>query len=220
MRGHTQTYTYIYIGKTKKKTKFSRLWCIKNLIENSFLLQIRSAFAVAFRTLTNPKIIMDLGPGRSILGTIIRPDPVLLERKGGSNGEMTFNSLLPGAGEPLQHQYGDQQEILCNWQVDEEELLPRGNGMAGESSHSSGKKRKASSKEKSGKKVKDNQEAGKVRYEENGSMGEKGMKKKHGRFNRDANGFGRHNRAAVGFGRYNPDANGYGHYRGESSWTR
>jgi non-canonical poly(A) RNA polymerase PAPD5/7 len=169
---------------------------------------------MAFRTLTNPKIIMDLGPSRSILGTIIRPDSVLLERKGGSNGEVTFNSLLPGAGEPL-HQSGDQQGILCNWQVDEEELLPRGNGMVGETSHSSGKKRKASSKEKSGKKVKNKQEAGKVRQEENGSMGEKGTKKKH------ANGFGRHNhRATVGFGRYNRDANGYGHYGGESSWTR
>ncbi|KAE8125824.1 hypothetical protein FH972_020594 [Carpinus fangiana] len=183
--------------------------------KNSFnYFQIRSAFAMAFRTLTNPKIIMDLGPSRSILGTIIRPDSVLLERKGGSNGEVTFNSLLPGAGEPL-HQSGDQQGILCNWQVDEEELLPRGNGMVGETSHSSGKKRKASLKEKSGKKVKNKQEAGKVRQEENGSMGEKGTKKKH------ANGFGRHNhRAPVGFGRYNRDANGYGHYGGESSWTR
>lgn len=168
---------------------------------------------MAFRTLTNPKIIMDLGPGRSILGTIIRPDSVLVERKGGSNGEVTFNSLLPGAGEPLQHQSGDQQEILCNWQMDEEELLPRGNGMAGESSHSSGKKRKSSSKEKSGKKVKDNNQVkGKIRHEENGSMGEKGMKKKHGKFNRDANGFGRHNRATVGYGGYNRDANGYGQW--------
>ncbi|GMY31813.1 terminal nucleotidyltransferase 4B [Fagus crenata] len=113
--------------------------------KNSFnYFQIRSAFSMAFSTLTNPKTIMAL-------------DPILLEHKGGSKGDVTFNSLLPGAGEPLQHQYGEQQGILCNWQLgDEEEPLPRGNSTAGESTHSSGKKRKASSKEKSTKKVKEN----------------------------------------------------------------
>lgn len=173
--------------------------------------QIRSAFAMAFTTLTNPKIIMDLGPNRSILGTIIRPDPVLLERKGGSNGDVTFNSLLPGAGEPLQHQYGEQQEILCNWQLgDEEESLPRGNYMAGESSRSSGKKRKASSKEKTNKKAKENGgELGKVRHEENGSRKEKGVNKKRWRHNRDS--------SHSVFGR---SSNGYGHYVGGSPWSR
>ncbi|XP_030971982.1 terminal nucleotidyltransferase 4B-like [Quercus lobata] len=180
--------------------------------KNSFnYFQIRSAFAMAFTTLTNPKIIMDLGPNRSILGTIIRPDPVLLERKGGSNGDVTFNSLLPGAGEPLQHQYGEQQEILCNWQLgDEEEPLPRGNYMAGESSRSSGKKRKASSKEKTNKKAKENGgELGKVRYEENGSRKEKGVKKKRWRHNRDSS------HSVVG-----RSSNGYGHYVGGSPWSR
>ncbi|XP_011004632.1 PREDICTED: poly(A) RNA polymerase protein 2 isoform X3 [Populus euphratica] len=144
------------------------------------MLQIRSAFAMAFTTLTNPKTILSLGPNRSILGTIIRPDPVLLERKGGKNGEVTFSSLLPGAGEPLQSNYG-QQEILCNWQLDdEEEALPRGGGNAGDgSAHSSGKKRKASSKEKSGKKkLKENGDIGKVRHDESGSKKEKSTKKK------------------------------------------
>ena len=166
---------------------------------------------MAFTTLTNPKIIMDLGPNRSILGTIIRPDPVLLERKGGSNGDVTFNSLLPGAGEPLQHQYGEQQEILCNWQLgDEEESLPRGNYMAGESSRSSGKKRKASSKEKTNKKAKENGgELGKVRHEENGSRKEKGVKKKRWRHNRDLS------HSVVG-----RSSNGYGHYVGGSPWSR
>lgn len=156
-------------------------------------MQIRSAFAMAYTTLTNPKIIMGLGPNRSILGTIIRPDPVLLERKGGCNGEVTFDSLLPGAGEPLQHRHGDQHQILCNWQLDDdEELLPRGNDMAGESSRSSGKKRKASRKEKSSKKVKQNGNVGKVRQEDKGSRRELGTKKNRWRHNRDANGFGRH----------------------------
>lgn len=140
---------------------------------------------MAFTTLTNPKTILNLGPKRSILGTIIRPDPVLLERKGGYNGEMTFSSLLAGAGEPSQTHYGDQQEILCNWQSDNyEESFPRGNGSA----HSSGKKRKAASKEKSGKKLK---ETGEVeRHEESGSKTDKSGKKKRWRLNRDhANGF-------------------------------
>lgn len=149
--------------------------------KNSFnYFQIRSAFAMAFTTLTNPKTILSLGPNRSILGTIIRPDPVLLERKGGKNGEVTFSSLLPGAGEPLQSNYG-QQEIMCNWQLDdEEEALPRGGGHAGDgSAHSSGKKRKASSKEKSRKKKsKENGDIGKVRHDDSSSKKEKSTKKK------------------------------------------
>ena len=132
--------------------------------------QIRSAFAMAFSTLTNPKIVMSLGPNRSILGTIIRPDPVLLERKGGLNGEVTFDSLLPGAGEPLQQQYGEQ-DMLCNWQLDyEEEPLPRGNDSRAEpSTRSSTRKRKSASKEKSSKKPKENGDSKMFRNEENGS---------------------------------------------------
>ncbi|PON81852.1 nucleotidyl transferase [Trema orientale] len=153
--------------------------------------QIRSAFAMAFTTLTNPKVILGLGPNRSILGTIIRPDAVLLERKGGSNGQLTFNSLLPGAGEPLQPRY-DEQEILCNWYADEEPL-PRGGDSAGDfSEHSSGKKRKAYTKEKSGKKrVKENGDVGSSGHRENGSRKEV-VKKKRWRHNQaDANGYGR-----------------------------
>jgi non-canonical poly(A) RNA polymerase PAPD5/7 len=162
---------------------------------------------MAFSTLTNPKTIMALGPNRSILGTIIRPDSILLERKGGSNGDVTFNSLLPGAGEPLQHQYGEQQGILCNWQLgDEEEPLPRGNSMAGESTHSSGKKRKASSKEKSTKKVKENG----VRHEENGSRKEKGVKKQRWRHNRDSSSHNSNRRSP----------NGFVHYVAGSPWNR
>lgn len=109
---------------------------------------------MAFSILTNAKTIMGLDPNRSILGTIIRPDPVLLARKGGSNGTVTFDHLLPGAGEPLSPQTGGQ-ELLCNWKLDDadEEPLPRSNPVAGDG-HSSGKKRK-SSKEKTHKKVKE-----------------------------------------------------------------
>nr|CAN64475.1 hypothetical protein VITISV_017481 [Vitis vinifera] len=125
--------------------------------KNSFnYFQIRSAFSMAFSTLTNARTILGLDPNRSILGTIIRPDPILLERKGGSNGTMTFDHLLPGAGEPLSPQTGGQ-ELLCNWQVEdaEEEPLPRSNPIAGDgSANSSGKKRKAS-KERLRNKVKE-----------------------------------------------------------------
>ncbi|GFZ05735.1 nucleotidyltransferase family protein [Actinidia rufa] len=157
--------------------------------------QVRSAFSMALSTLTNVKTILSLGPNRSILGTIIRPDAVLLERKGGSNGEITFNNLLPGAGEPLQANYDDQQEIYCNWQLDDEEApLPRGNGIRNDGStpSSSGKKRKAASEEKVAKKVKENGESGKIRHEESDSRKEKGKKKKRWRHNREgshSNGF-------------------------------
>ncbi|KAK6229442.1 PAP/25A-associated - like 2 [Theobroma cacao] len=161
--------------------------------KNSFnFIQIRSAFGMALSTLTNPKAILSLGPNRSILGTIIRPDPVLLERKGGSSGGVTFSSLLPGAGEPLQPLYGEQQDILCNWQLDDEEPLPRGDGIDVDvSAQSSGRKRKSASKERSKKKkVKENGDARKVWHEETVFKKEKSTRKKG--YHNDANGFGRH----------------------------
>ncbi|KAK6134570.1 hypothetical protein DH2020_031690 [Rehmannia glutinosa] len=126
--------------------------------KNSFnYYQARSAFAMAFTTLTNTKTIARLGPNKSILGAIIRPDAVLLERKGGSTGKLTFNTLFPDAGEPLQQLLGDQQEIYCNWPLNDgdEEPLPRGNGTPRDSDvKSSGKKRKASKENKPVKVVK------------------------------------------------------------------
>ncbi|KAF8391349.1 hypothetical protein HHK36_023653 [Tetracentron sinense] len=175
--------------------------------KNSFnYFQIRSAFAMAFSTLTNAKTILGLGPNRSILGTIIRPDPVLLERKGGSNGEMTFNSLLPGAGEPVQPQFGDQQEILCNWQLDEEEPLPRGNGIARDENVHSSRKRKKALKEKLRGGVKENGDVGKIRHAENGVRKEKGMKKKRWRDYPDGD---------DGYG-----GSGFSRHVGGSPWSR
>ncbi|KAI3964635.1 hypothetical protein MKX01_020452 [Papaver californicum] len=88
---------------------------------NSFnFAQIRLAFGMAFSMLTSSKSILALGPNRSILGTIIRPDPLLVERKGG---------LLRGAGEPVQSEFQFEQDISCNWQmINDEEPLPRGSG--------------------------------------------------------------------------------------------
>ncbi|KAL9232429.1 hypothetical protein vseg_007543 [Gypsophila vaccaria] len=135
--------------------------------------QIRSAFMMAYSSLTNTKAIMNLGPDRSILGTIIRPDAVLLERKGGSTGNLTFNSLLPGAGEVVDSEYDEKQDLMCNWRLDtnyEEEPLPRGgdsfvNTNAGSSP---GKKRKATRVKTPGK-AKENGSSGKAEYQESGS---------------------------------------------------
>ncbi|CAN4117708.1 unnamed protein product [Withania somnifera] len=129
--------------------------------------QVRSAFAMAFTTLTNAKAIFSLGPNKSILGTIIRPDEKLVERKGGSNGEVTFNNLLKGAGEGL-HQ-----------------STPRGNGIAEDSgAQSSRKKRKTSKEKQTSKKVKENGHSSNVRDKENSSRKEKSSKKhwKHNRW--------------------------------------
>lgn len=138
---------------------------------------------MAYRTLTNPKIISSLGSNRSILGTIIRPDPVLIERiGGGSNGQVvTFDTLLPGAGEPLEMQNDQQEELLGNWSLDyeEEEPLPRGNSDGHVSGNSSGKKRKASIGKYGKKKLGENGEVRKVRNEE------KRRKKKQRSFHKD-----------------------------------
>ncbi|CAN8323931.1 unnamed protein product [Cochlearia groenlandica] len=98
------------------------------LVAPGLLMQIRSALS----TLTNTKAILALGPNRSILGTIIRPNRILLERKGGQNGDVTFNSLLPGAGESLPMPSNEKSNggLLCNWHLDEDEegSFPRGSG--------------------------------------------------------------------------------------------
>ncbi|KAL6529726.1 hypothetical protein OROGR_015349 [Orobanche gracilis] len=144
--------------------------------KNSFnYYQARSAFAMAFTTLTNTKAIARLGQNKSILGAIIRPDAVLLERKGGSTGKLTFDNLFPDAAEPL-HQLlaDDQEEIYCNWPLndEDEEPLPRSNGVIQNSEvKSSGKKRKPSKENTSVKVVKAPRTPGVDRYE-NGSVKE------------------------------------------------
>ncbi|KAH0468145.1 hypothetical protein IEQ34_003178 [Dendrobium chrysotoxum] len=94
--------------------------------KNSFnYYKVRSAFAVAYASLTDARTIKSLGSQKSILGTIIRPDPVLLDRKGGCNGELTFNRLLPGAGDSVNQQFGFNSNIIYNWQLVDDEPLPR-----------------------------------------------------------------------------------------------
>lgn len=154
---------------------------------------------MAFTTLTNAKAITHLGPDRSILGAIIRPDAVLLERKGGSTGKLMFNNFFLGAEEPLQQLLGDQQEIYCNWPLndEDEEPLPRGSGIPGDVK-SSGKKRKASKESKSGKKVKGHGTRGVDRHE-NGTVKEPSAKKQSWRHYQSGGGDGsRYNRYGTG----------------------
>lgn len=110
---------------------------------------------MALSTLTNTKAILALGPNRSILGTIIRPDRILSERKGGKNGDVTFNSLLPGAGEPLPMSSNGKSNggLFCNWllEEDEEGSFPRRNTANGDID-TPGKKSKESSRKKKNKK--------------------------------------------------------------------
>ncbi|KAM7280543.1 hypothetical protein ACFE04_007677 [Oxalis oulophora] len=148
--------------------------------KNSFnYIKIRSAFASAYASLTDRKTLLSLGPNRSLLGTIINPDPILLDRKGGSDGSMTFSSLLPGAGVSLNLNGWEQQEITCNWQLDQEIPLPRGDGTGtpgdDDGGSSSRKKRKAAesspykTKKSSKKKIGENGEEKKLKREESGS---------------------------------------------------
>ncbi|XP_073286113.1 uncharacterized protein [Primulina huaijiensis] len=143
--------------------------------------QVRSAFSMAYSTLTNEKAILRLGPKKSILGALIRPDTVLLERKGGLTDNATFNTLFPGAGEPLEQLFDIQQEIYCNWRLndEDEEPLPRGNGIPGQQDiKSSREKRKSSKNNNSTKEVNGSGIQGVDRYEENGSMTGSRKKKK------------------------------------------
>lgn len=94
--------------------------------KNSFnYYKVKSAFAMAYSSLTDGRAITSLGSQKSILGTIIRPDPALLDRKGGSNGELTFSKLLPGAGESAPQQCGFDKDVIYNWQLVDDEPLPR-----------------------------------------------------------------------------------------------
>ncbi|XP_073026693.1 uncharacterized protein [Primulina eburnea] len=142
--------------------------------------QVRSAFAMAYSTLTNEKTISRLGPKKSILGAIIRPDDVLLERKGGLTENPTFSALFPGAGERWEQLFDNQQEICCNWRLndEDEEPLPLGNGIPGQQDMNSSRKKSKSSKDNSF--TKEVKGSGILdRYEENGcTTGSRKKKKK------------------------------------------
>ncbi|KAJ1284718.1 hypothetical protein BS78_03G226700 [Paspalum vaginatum] len=121
--------------------------------KNSFnYFKVKSAFSKAYSVLTDANLITSLGHNRSILGTIVRPDSVLLDRKGWNNEDM-----LAEPWEPITQQFDAEDDAVYNWHViDEDEPLPRNSlSTSEETSSSPSKKRKSSkSKKKSRKKSK------------------------------------------------------------------
>ncbi|XP_076923636.1 uncharacterized protein LOC143585829 [Bidens hawaiensis] len=88
-------------------------------------IKIKCAFRMACSILTNTQLIMSLGPDRSILGTIIGPDEVLLERKGGLNGDVAFTDVLPGAGELMVDEFCGPYGLFAKQHIDDcKEPLP------------------------------------------------------------------------------------------------
>ncbi|WVZ69326.1 hypothetical protein U9M48_018126 [Paspalum notatum var. saurae] len=121
--------------------------------KNSFnYFKVKSAFSKAYSVLTDANLITSLGHNRSILGTIVRPDSVLLDRKGWNN-----ECVLAEPWEPIIRQFDAEDDAVYNWHViDEDEPLPRNSLSTSEDTSSSpSKKRKSSkSKKKSRKKAK------------------------------------------------------------------
>ncbi|XP_076882499.1 uncharacterized protein LOC143530979 [Bidens hawaiensis] len=126
----------------------------KDVGKNSYkYIKIKCAFRMACSILTNTWLIMSLGPDRSILGTIIGPDEVVLERKGGLNGDVAFTDVLPGAGELMLDEFCGPYGLFAKQHIDdcEEPLLPCEKVVAG---GDDGVSEKAEEKSKKGVKVK------------------------------------------------------------------
>ncbi|TKW15988.1 hypothetical protein SEVIR_5G269400v4 [Setaria viridis] len=125
--------------------------------KNSFnYFKVKSAFSKAYSVLTDANLITNLGPKKSILGTIVRPDSILLDRKGWNN-EDQLPDMLTEPWEPVTRQFDSENDVVYNWHViDEDEPLPRNSQSTSEDTSSSpSKKRKSSkSKQKSRKKSK------------------------------------------------------------------
>lgn len=125
--------------------------------ETWFMVQVKSAFLKAYSVLTDAKLITSLGPNRSILGTIVRPDSVLLDRKGW-NTDGVLADMLAEPWEPLPQRFDSENDALYNWHaLDDDEPLPRNTQPVSEDTSSSplGKRKSSSkSKKKSRKKAK------------------------------------------------------------------
>ncbi|XP_062206474.1 uncharacterized protein LOC133908454 [Phragmites australis] len=124
--------------------------------KNSFnYFKVKSAFSKAYSVLTDANLITNLGPNRSILGTIVRPDSVLLDRKGWNNEE-SIADMLTEPWEPVTRQFDSENDAMYNWHMIDDEPLPRNSQSTSEdTSLSPLQKRKSSrSNQKSHKKVK------------------------------------------------------------------
>jgi non-canonical poly(A) RNA polymerase PAPD5/7 len=119
---------------------------------NPPFFQVKSAFSKAYSVLTDANLFISLGHNRSILGTIVRPDSVLLDRKGWNNEDM-----LAEPWEPITQQFDTENDAVYNWHViDEDEPLPRNSQSTSEDTSSSPSKKRKSpkSRRKSRKKSK------------------------------------------------------------------
>jgi non-canonical poly(A) RNA polymerase PAPD5/7 len=119
------------------------------------MVQVKSAFSKAYSVLTDAKLITSLGPNRSILGAIVRPDSVLLDRKGW-NTDGALADMLAEPWEPVTQRFDSENDAMYNWHaLDDDEPLPRNTQPASEDTSSSPlKKRKSKSNKKSRKKAK------------------------------------------------------------------
>ncbi|KAF0917400.1 hypothetical protein E2562_017852 [Oryza meyeriana var. granulata] len=130
--------------------------------KNSFnYFKVKSAFSKAYSVLTDANLITSLGPNRSILGTIVRPDSVLLDRKGW-NKDGTIADMLTEPWEPLPRQFDSENDAVYNWHVIDDEPLPRNSQSTSEdTSPSPTQKRKSSKpKQRSRKKAKADSSSG------------------------------------------------------------
>ncbi|CAM0882063.1 unnamed protein product [Alopecurus aequalis] len=125
--------------------------------KNSFnYFKVKSAFSKAYSVLTDAKLITSLGTNRSILGAIVRPDSVLLDRKGW-NTDGALADMLAEPWEPLTQRLDSENDAMYNWHaLDDDEPLPRNIQPASEDTNSSPLQKRKSSKsnKKSRKKAK------------------------------------------------------------------
>ncbi|GJM93612.1 hypothetical protein PR202_ga10180 [Eleusine coracana subsp. coracana] len=118
-------------------------------------LQVKSAFSKAYSVLTDANLISSLGSNRSILGTIVRPDSILLDRKGWKTEDM-INDMLTEPWEPVTRQFDSENDAVYNWHVIDDEPLPRNSQSASDDTSSSPlPKKKSKSNQKSRKKARD-----------------------------------------------------------------
>jgi non-canonical poly(A) RNA polymerase PAPD5/7 len=100
------------------------------------MLQVKSAFSKAYSVLTDANLISSLRPNRSILGTIVRPDSVLLDRKG-SNTEDMIRDMLMVPWEPVTQQFDSENDEVYNWHAIDYEPLPRNSQFTSDDTSSS-----------------------------------------------------------------------------------
>ncbi|GJN18103.1 hypothetical protein PR202_gb05228 [Eleusine coracana subsp. coracana] len=122
---------------------------------NLGILLVKSAFSKAYSVLTDANLISSFGSNRSILGTIVRPDSVLLDRKGWKTEDM-INDMLTEPWEPVTRQFDSENDAIYNWHVIDDEPLPRNSQSASDDTSSSPlPKKKSKSNRKSRKKARD-----------------------------------------------------------------